>query len=273
MRARWLPNRVPSGSSHFEVGERGFAFRRRSLGGGGGSYRSFCIRKPAEGRALLCHCSPRCERSLTLPRPDSGPAHSRQRVQALPSGVHTSRQARRFSERRSLFARQRTANGILSHRRDRILAEAARHSGGPAFSACVVARNPEDARREERGECRRVRLRRGGEGHHHGADGQLGVMPARYPGRVLHGLLGEANGSPKDDIRLRESTIVEKPLSKAMMRSFADSWRISQPQSVFSYELGSDTTTHTDLSFPVAVLGEIAAERRVRVEDHPRLRR
>ena len=50
------------GSSHLEVGEKGLLFRRRSLGGGGGSFRSFCIRKPAEGRALLCHCTPQCAR-------------------------------------------------------------------------------------------------------------------------------------------------------------------------------------------------------------------
>ncbi len=90
------------------------------------------------------------------------------------------------------------------------------------------------------------------------------------------GLLGNANGNPKDDLRFRngkklstKSTYgnvknlvnrispVRLPLNQAMNRylkklnqDFGDSWRISQEESLFDYASNQSTNTFTNRSFP-----------------------
>lgn len=57
----------------------------------------------------------------------------------------------------------------------------------------------------------------------------------------VQGLLGNANGILGDDYSLRDGT----PADPAeLYTTYADSWRISQAESLFDYEPGEDTTTY-----------------------------
>jgi von Willebrand factor type D domain len=72
----------------------------------------------------------------------------------------------------------------------------------------------------------------------------------RAPGSsaALRGVLGSQDGSADDDLLSRDgNTTFSLPLSNA---DFANSWRISMKESLFSYAPGTDTTTFTDLTFP-----------------------
>jgi hypothetical protein len=78
----------------------------------------------------------------------------------------------------------------------------------------------------------------------------LDLSFTRAPGSsaALRGVLGSQDGSADDDLLSRDGkTTFSLPLSGA---DFANSWRISMKESLFSYAPGTDTTTFTDLSFP-----------------------
>ena len=73
---------------------------------------------------------------------------------------------------------------------------------------------------------------------------------APYSGR-MRGLLGTNNGNVADDIMTRGGTVLSQPVSfEDLYGTYAESWRITQDESLFDY--AGDTTTEyfTDRSFP-----------------------
>ena len=70
---------------------------------------------------------------------------------------------------------------------------------------------------------------------------------------AVSGLLGDSDGNIDNDLTLRDGTVVEQPLTfETLYGDFANSWRISQEESLFDYEEGENTDTVTDLDFPAA---------------------
>jgi hypothetical protein len=71
-----------------------------------------------------------------------------------------------------------------------------------------------------------------------------------YKGKLI-GLLGNADGSPQNDLNKRDGTALGMKLDFATLYpSYADSWRISQQESLFDYAQGETTETFTDRNFP-----------------------
>ena len=69
------------------------------------------------------------------------------------------------------------------------------------------------------------------------------------------GLLGNLNGDRSDDFQLRDGTVLSQPLPQTVLYGeFADSWRISQEDSLFVYADGESTETFTDRSFPTNIV-------------------
>lgn len=65
------------------------------------------------------------------------------------------------------------------------------------------------------------------------------------------GLLGDGDGEPHNDLMPQDSsTVVDAGASADVHDVFGDSWRIAQEASLFDYELGTDTNSFTDRSFP-----------------------
>lgn len=85
-------------------------------------------------------------------------------------------------------------------------------------------------------------------------DVQLLVPPFRRGS--VRGLFGNDNGLAGDDFTRRDGTPMAAPLSfQELYRgptSFAQSWRITQAESLFDYGLNQDTGTFTDLNAPYA---------------------
>jgi hypothetical protein len=79
------------------------------------------------------------------------------------------------------------------------------------------------------------------------------VMDPSRAGQV-RGLLGNYNGVAQDDFALRDGTVLTPPLSFNQLYkntpNFANSWRISQAESLFDYGPNESTLTFTNLSFP-----------------------
>ena len=72
-------------------------------------------------------------------------------------------------------------------------------------------------------------------------------------GKII-GLLGNANGDPNDDITKRNGVNLGTNLEfSTLYPEYADSWRISQEESLFDYAEGESTETFTDRSFPYAL--------------------
>lgn len=71
----------------------------------------------------------------------------------------------------------------------------------------------------------------------------------------IEGLLGNADGDRSNDFALRDGTVLAQPLAQTQLYGeFADSWRISQDESLFVYADGETTQTFTDRSFPANVV-------------------
>lgn len=80
-------------------------------------------------------------------------------------------------------------------------------------------------------------------------DISLGLADNRK-GNVV-GLLGNDNGNTNDDFALRDGTVIGGSITNTQLYGdFANSWRITQPTSLFDYATGQDTNTFTDLTFP-----------------------
>ncbi|NJM61578.1 MAG: hypothetical protein HC849_17450 [Oscillatoriales cyanobacterium RU_3_3] len=69
-------------------------------------------------------------------------------------------------------------------------------------------------------------------------------------GKVV-GILGNDNGTKNDEFALRDGTVIGGTIStQQLYGEYANSWRITQPTSLFDYPSGQDTNTFTDLTFP-----------------------
>jgi von Willebrand factor type D domain len=88
--------------------------------------------------------------------------------------------------------------------------------------------------------------------------GQLGlvglnvtIMPAASRAGKLVGLLGNDNGQAGDDFATAAGVSLGiGPSAQTVHGQFADSWRITQAQSLFDYKPGQTTATFTNRSFP-----------------------
>src|SRR6185436_10537748 len=91
--------------------------------------------------------------------------------------------------------------------------------------------------------------------------GRLDITLKARPGIALRGLLGDRNGKADDDFRLRDGTVLAKPLDAQKWKDFAAAWRINAAESLFTYGPSQSTTTFTDLAFPggPATSGQLAA--------------
>ncbi|HZO68920.1 MAG TPA: VWD domain-containing protein, partial [Kribbellaceae bacterium] len=71
----------------------------------------------------------------------------------------------------------------------------------------------------------------------------------------LIGLLGNADGQSRNDLRLRDGTVLPANAAPNVLHgTFADSWRISDNESFFTYGAGETTATFTDVTFPSAIV-------------------
>ncbi|NER98781.1 MAG: hypothetical protein F6J86_33990 [Symploca sp. SIO1B1] len=67
----------------------------------------------------------------------------------------------------------------------------------------------------------------------------------------VQGILGNGDMDPTNDFALRNGTVLSDQLSlDEIYGEYADSWRISQQESLFNYDPGEDTSTFTELDFP-----------------------
>jgi hypothetical protein len=84
------------------------------------------------------------------------------------------------------------------------------------------------------------------------------LVPSRQ-GQVA-GLLGNADGGAANDLTTRGGTMVDvaglaaETVRQRLYGEFGDSWRISQAESLFTYEPGKDTSTYTRPDFPSALI-------------------
>ncbi|MBO4209947.1 VWD domain-containing protein [Micromonospora echinofusca] len=75
-------------------------------------------------------------------------------------------------------------------------------------------------------------------------------LAASRAGKV-HGLLGDFDGDPADDIAPASGRALTQPVPFAQLYpAYADSWRISPDRALFHYDDGQDTATFTDRGFP-----------------------
>ena len=80
---------------------------------------------------------------------------------------------------------------------------------------------------------------------------QLGLPASRLTHMV--GLLGNADGEEADDVFTRAGGQLQyPPVFQELHPGYADSWRISQAESLFDYGAGETTETFTDRTFPDA---------------------
>lgn len=82
----------------------------------------------------------------------------------------------------------------------------------------------------------------------------LFASPERRGG--LRGLLGNFNGDTADDIATAEGRRLDRPVDWLELHgAYADSWRITQGESLFDYADGESTDTFTDHSLPASAAG------------------
>jgi len=78
----------------------------------------------------------------------------------------------------------------------------------------------------------------------------LSVQLADELAGKVEGLLGDADGSSKNDLHVRGSTETIEPDFQKLYPKFADSWRVSDKTSLFSYDKGKNTASYTMRNFP-----------------------
>lgn len=75
-------------------------------------------------------------------------------------------------------------------------------------------------------------------------------LPSAKNGQVI-GLLGNADDNAQNDITTRDGVNLGTKIDfKTLYPTYADSWRISQQESLFDYASGETTETFTDRNFP-----------------------
>jgi hypothetical protein len=76
------------------------------------------------------------------------------------------------------------------------------------------------------------------------------LSDTREPGSV-HGLWGNNDGDGANDLSLRSGEVLEAPLAHDVLYGeFADSWRVTDDTSLFTYDFGQSTADFTDTGFP-----------------------
>lgn len=84
---------------------------------------------------------------------------------------------------------------------------------------------------------------------------RLDVSFATDPSRAsqFKGLLGNFDGNTSNDLALRNGAVLTQPVSfNDFYNTFANSWRVSQAETLLDYPAGKTTTDFTDLTFPPA---------------------
>jgi von Willebrand factor type D domain len=76
----------------------------------------------------------------------------------------------------------------------------------------------------------------------------VGVAKARA-GR-LEGLMGNFDGDPDNDVRVGGGPPIVEPGYADLYPALANSWRVTDTSSLFSYDAGTSTQTFTDRTFP-----------------------
>lgn len=76
------------------------------------------------------------------------------------------------------------------------------------------------------------------------------VVPAPIHNGHLTGLLADADGNPADDLHLASGSATGAPTYDDLYPKFAESLRITQQNSLFTYGPGTSTQTYTDRTFP-----------------------
>lgn len=66
----------------------------------------------------------------------------------------------------------------------------------------------------------------------------------------LEGLMGDFDGDSSNDVKPKGGQPIKDPTFEALYPSYADSWRIDQKDSLFTYDPGTSTETYTDRKFP-----------------------
>ncbi|WP_430911498.1 DUF4214 domain-containing protein [Methylobacterium sp. sgz302541] len=79
----------------------------------------------------------------------------------------------------------------------------------------------------------------------------LQMLPYSASVGPVSGLLGNADGNTANDLALADGTVLTGEVSAATLYgSFADSWRVTDATSLFTYTAGQSTASFTDRSFP-----------------------
>ncbi|GIH07013.1 hypothetical protein Rhe02_50800 [Rhizocola hellebori] len=94
-------------------------------------------------------------------------------------------------------------------------------------------------------------------------------LAAGRAGKV-QGLLGNFDGDPENDIAPLGGSALARPISfDKLYPSYADSWRIKQGESLFTYASGQSTETFTDRQYPQKPLGisDLDVSRRAQAEE------
>jgi len=82
----------------------------------------------------------------------------------------------------------------------------------------------------------------------YGLDAAVDPSPSRAG--QFEGLLGDANGDETNDLKLRGKDTVVKADFSSLYPAYADSWRISQSESLFTYDTGKSTSSYVNRDFP-----------------------
>ena len=84
----------------------------------------------------------------------------------------------------------------------------------------------------------------------------------------VSGLVGDYDGNKNNDVQVRNGAVLSGQGSlkfKDMYPTFADSWRITQANSLFQYDAGKTTTTYTQKDFPKEPIS-LTADQRAKAE-------
>lgn len=93
-------------------------------------------------------------------------------------------------------------------------------------------------------------------------------LAAGRAGKV-HGLLGDFDGDPDDDVAAPSGAALRQPVPfEQLYPSYADGWRVTGDTSLFSYADGQDTGSFTDREFPQreVTVDDLDPTRRARAE-------
>lgn len=86
-------------------------------------------------------------------------------------------------------------------------------------------------------------------------DGFLNVNLFLGEGRTIGGLLGNGDGDPGNEFALRDGTALGASLTfDELYGAYADSWRVTDATSLFTYPAGLGTADFSDPDFPAAAL-------------------